>query len=321
MMDWFTGVIEDINDPDMLNRVRVRCFGIHTDNLAKIPVDSLPWALVMLPTTSAGVSGLTQSQHGLLRGSWVVGFFRDGMSKQDPVIMGSIASKFVAASDNTVGFNDPDPEGKVYGPYPKATHIDESDVNRLARGAPEDTDIVKLKTDSVTTEIPNALDVKWNEPVTPYKPVYPFNKVYESESGHITEMDDTKDAERLHEYHKSGTFKEIHPDGSTVTRVVMDNYEIVYGNGFCNVKGNVHLTIDQDCTTYIKGNWDVKVDKNMSIVVGGNLTETVTGDVTEDYAKAQKVTVGGDMTEAITGSQTTDSGSGITITAPRVDIN
>jgi hypothetical protein len=315
MMEWFTGVIEDINDPAMLNRVKVRCIGIHTSSLAKIPTEALPWAIVMMPTTSAGVSGLTQSQHGLLKGSWVVGFFRDGLGKQDPVIMGSIASKSIKAADTSVGFNDPT------GQYPKETHVGESDVNRLARNELKETDIVKVKTDSVTEEVEDAKGATWNEPVTPYAAEYPFNKVYESESGHINEIDDTEGAERLHEYHKSGTFKEIHPDGSVVTRVVMDNYEIIYGDNFCNVKGSVHLTIDQDCTTHIKGNWDVKVAKNMNIEVGGDLTEKIKGNVTEDYGKAQKVTVGGDMTEAITGKQTTDASGNITISAPRVDIN
>ena len=27
---WFTGVIENITDPDKLNRVKVRCVGFHT---------------------------------------------------------------------------------------------------------------------------------------------------------------------------------------------------------------------------------------------------------------------------------------------------
>ena len=36
--------------------------------------------------------------------------------------------------------------------------------------------------------------------------VYPKNHVYETESGHIKEFDDTEGAERIHEYHKSGTF-------------------------------------------------------------------------------------------------------------------
>ena len=34
---WFTGVVEDRQDPDKLGRVRVRCVGYHTDNKIKIP--------------------------------------------------------------------------------------------------------------------------------------------------------------------------------------------------------------------------------------------------------------------------------------------
>ena len=29
---WFTGVVEDRNDPAKLGRVRVRCVGFHTEN-------------------------------------------------------------------------------------------------------------------------------------------------------------------------------------------------------------------------------------------------------------------------------------------------
>ena len=48
---WFTGVVEDRNDPDALGRVRVRCLGFHTDDLSDIPTASLPWAHVMHPVT------------------------------------------------------------------------------------------------------------------------------------------------------------------------------------------------------------------------------------------------------------------------------
>ena len=34
---WFTGVVEDRNDPTKLGRVRVRCVGYHTDDKVKIP--------------------------------------------------------------------------------------------------------------------------------------------------------------------------------------------------------------------------------------------------------------------------------------------
>jgi len=86
---WFTGQIEDINDPKKINRVKVRCFGFYDDSVS---VDNLPWATVIMPTTSASYKGIG-SNHELVVGSWVVGFFRDGPSAQDPIIMGSIATQ------------------------------------------------------------------------------------------------------------------------------------------------------------------------------------------------------------------------------------
>ena len=42
---WFTGVVEDRDDPDKLGRVRVRCVGYHTDDVNKIPTADLPWSM------------------------------------------------------------------------------------------------------------------------------------------------------------------------------------------------------------------------------------------------------------------------------------
>ena len=36
---WFTGVVEDRNDPSKLGRVRVRCLGLHTENKVDIPTE------------------------------------------------------------------------------------------------------------------------------------------------------------------------------------------------------------------------------------------------------------------------------------------
>ena len=102
--DWFIGVVEDTNDPELLNRVKVRCFGYHTEDKAELPTKDLPFATVMMPTTSASVEGIGQN-HQLLSGSWVVGFFRDGPSAQDPIILGSIMSFTEKARDTSLGFS------------------------------------------------------------------------------------------------------------------------------------------------------------------------------------------------------------------------
>ena len=79
---WFAGVVEDRNDPMKAGRVRVRCVGIHTANKDQLPITDLPWAQVIMPTTSPGVSGLGASPSFLVEGAWVFGYFRDGKSCQ-----------------------------------------------------------------------------------------------------------------------------------------------------------------------------------------------------------------------------------------------
>tara|TARA_B100001113_G_C21123060_1_gene628342 strand:+ start:5078 stop:5545 length:468 start_codon:yes stop_codon:yes gene_type:complete len=83
---WFAGEVKEIGDH---NRVKVRAFGYHSDGVTK---DDLPWATVMMPTTVAGTAD-SSANHHLEEGSWVIGFFTDGSSAQDPVIIGSITGE------------------------------------------------------------------------------------------------------------------------------------------------------------------------------------------------------------------------------------
>ena len=86
---WFIGEVLDINDTVLYSRVKVRAYSYYDES---VPKEKLPWATVLLPNTSASKEGVG-STHGLLVGSWVVGFFRDGPSAQDPVIIGSIPTQ------------------------------------------------------------------------------------------------------------------------------------------------------------------------------------------------------------------------------------
>jgi len=116
---WFIGEVEDINDTENLNRVKVRCFGYY-DN-PEIKKEHLPWATVMMPTTSASLKG-NGANHHLEVGSWVVGFFRDGPSAQDPIVMGSIATQTDETQDIPT---ESSVDNKVY--KSKAGHLIEID--------------------------------------------------------------------------------------------------------------------------------------------------------------------------------------------------
>ena len=121
---WFQGVVEDRQDPYLIGRVRVRCFGHHTGDIEELPTHDLPWAQVMLPVTSAGISGIGQSPTGLVEGSHVFGFFRDGEDRQEPVVMGSLPGYPVELAQEDKGFYDPNLE------FPR--YINSPDTNQLA---------------------------------------------------------------------------------------------------------------------------------------------------------------------------------------------
>ena len=108
---WFIGEIKDVSDPEKLNRVKVFPFGYYDQE--KVTTKDLPWATVMMPNTSASYKGIG-SNHQLLVGSWVVGFFRDGISAQDPVIMGSIATKTEGITDIAPETQDSYPHNEVH---------------------------------------------------------------------------------------------------------------------------------------------------------------------------------------------------------------
>jgi hypothetical protein len=85
----FVGVVENVNDPRQTGRVQVRAIGYHPEKGDQgVPTQDLPWAYVLQPTTSSGMSGMG-STHDLKDGSWVFGYFLDGRDAQQPFVVGS----------------------------------------------------------------------------------------------------------------------------------------------------------------------------------------------------------------------------------------
>jgi len=337
----FYGIVEDRNDPLKIGRVRVRCHGIHTDDKAKISTADLPWAQVLLPTTEAAISGVG-TQHGLVEGSTVFGFFRDAETRQDPVVTHSAAgmpSTFYKKDKEgkeierktSAGFNDPrkltkgdyagtndgvNPEhspnrshgltlamdtapvfpkelimevGKAVNIvkrkitssdlpwYPKNTS-GTSDLTEYHTGENpnyDDMDISKMDTPDyegfVAEEYQSIYDKMFKEEHTGSKanPKYPFNKVNRTESGHLIEIDDTKGGERLSWFHRSGTFTEWQPDGSSITRVTKDNYTLICHDDHVQIGGDVAVTIFGKANIVIKESAYIGVLKDATLEVVG----------------------------------------------------
>ena len=297
---WFVGVVEDRSDPKTLGRLRVRCLGYHTEGLDKLPTADLPWAHVMNPITSATVSGLGQSPLGAVEGTWVVGFFQDGSDAQQPIIIGTLPGVPSELPDtgSKKGFMD-----TINGAYPK--YKNETDVNRLAvndadlphssltiRKADLDLSVGTAQIDGIfngVAPIESDLDIggsvsprsgvvvggEWSEPETPYAAEYPFNHVYESEAGHIREMDDTPTKERIHERHSSGSGYEIGPDGTKVTRVKQDNYTIVTNDDYTHIQGTQRHTTDEGVRIRVNANGEDGNNYNIEVGNGANVNVEV----------------------------------------------
>ena len=313
---WFTGVIEDINDPLEMGRCRVRCYGFHTKDKEEIPTDKLPWATPMIPVTSASMTESGQSATGLYQGSWVVGFFRDGSNAQDPVIMGSIPST-ASTVDYQFGFTDPDER------YPVQSKLDIPETPRAAKTTSEInykqafsyTKKVELRDEHDEVPTANAAhEMNWKFPAidSVVAPVYPANHVlsYEKkddadEASHIIEVDCTPGQERISTIHRTGTYREITPVGDETSVIVGNDFQVVVKNQNVNIVGNCNLTVDANCSTYIKGNWNIQVDGNVITNVGGFYEENI--------GKTLKQTTGGTVTETYGGNQTT--------TAPNIFLN
>lgn len=137
-----------------------------------------------------------------------------------------------------------------------------SDVNKLARG------------ENITR--PTRLGP---EPESPYAAQYPFNRVYQTQSGHIVEFDDTPNNERINIYHKSGSYVEINKDGRMVSKVMGDNYKIVVKDDQIHVNGNATLYVNGNDNITIKGNCNITVDGNCTITGKSSVSVNSSGPV------------------------------------------
>ena len=430
---WFYGVVEDRHDPLFLGRVRVRCIGWHTDNKTPgsgIPTDDLPWADVINPITSASMSGIGRSPTGMVPGTHVFGFFRDGNEGQEPVVLGTLGGVPERLANPNVGFFDPrTPEQREHDPCPpllieRANSVNKSkiinhfkvftnnikdgtkvhelhgagsmakhkaylvvkrdDISQKAeivvRGkrkginttqyaspaddyikvdAVNDEDItlasyinfsahpnenrtqfspeglleyslpttnilasaklknkydytdtknpftsVILRTHRINQELEDyrvALhtdinttnpDKKINQPGsmgTLGEPSYPFNHVTYTESGHLFEMDDTPNKERVRLMHRSTSYLEFLPDGDRVDNTIGEKYDMVdshinthaLGNSFTNINGFYDLYVNGTAKTVSPSPNDITSESayNVKIGAGSATMATVNGDI------------------------------------------
>jgi len=294
---FFLGVVEDNNDPAQLNRVRVRIFGKHAEDLTLLPTNSLPWYNVVMPVTSASTSGVGQTI-GLVQGSWVFGTFTDE-NQQEALILGSLPGESTEQSQDGEGFKDPN------GIYPKASG---SDTSKSATHT--NSSVYRNRINQMVTDIPIAHkaslstlepDAPKNEdesislphPDTYSQPQYPYNNVTQTESGHVIEYDDTPGYERISSTHCSGTSCDTIHDGSKIDTIVGDGYTVSHKNN----------------TVYIVGKCNLSVDGDINVKCGGNYVLDVEGDMITDVTGSIKTKVGGELLTEVIGKRAVNIGA------------
>ena len=344
---WFTGVVEDRNDPNKVGRVRVRALGHHTSNTTILPTADLPWAHTMLPSTSAGISGLGMSATGLVEGSWVLGYFRDGNERQEMIVLGTLPG-YPAELSQAGGFYDPN------GIYPK--YKNEPDVNRLAvnnEDKPHLANTLRIATriTGIATADFNAFvnadgslatasdGDTFDQPAIPYNAEYPYNNVYESESGHLMEYDDTSGAERIHQRHRTGTSYEIDASGNKVEIIKGESYRLLSNKEQVQITGNSDITIDGRHKLYINksntlnNHYDIQIGAGASIniqvdsgdvnihTIEGRINMNAGGDYNLKVGGNYTVEVAGNTLETIEGTKTSNTTGAVTHRGSTIDLN
>lgn len=291
---WWTGIIEDRQDPLRLGRCKVRCIGWHSDNKMQLPTSDLPWAIPISPVNDTSI-------HAPKEGDMVFGFFIDGDAAQNPMILGVLPSIPLKKPNPQNAFEDnrseeqlrnaprkpksrehkEDGSGTVTSEYDVAFsypyQLDEPSSSRLSRNDHKIGDsFIQFRKDTIISGV-SVVNSNWDEPITEYAAQYPYNYVMETESGHILEFDDTFGKERIHLSHRTGTFFEIFPDGKKVEKITGNNYQIlmmddhiyIMGKALVTIQGDVELRVMKDCFVKVDGNVDMNVDGNFKAQIAG----------------------------------------------------
>lgn len=259
--NWWMGVVESRDDPLNLGRCRVRLFGHHTDNKQLLPTEDLPWALPGFSPNSAWNSSTP------IIGDYVFGFFVDGLSCQAPMMLAVFPGIPKNGPNDQVGFSEGDH-------YP----LNEPTTSRLFRNEKIEETPIGYHNNDLDTNVATANGGTWSEPKSQYNTKPPYNNVTETMSGHVFELDDTPGAERVHLNHKANTFFEIAPDGTMVTKVQGDNFQVIVKDNNVHIKGVCNVTIDGNSNLYVKGDVYEKVDGNVTQTINGNVTQEISGN-------------------------------------------
>lgn len=310
---WWKGVVEDRFDPLQAGRCKVRIFGWHTEDKALMPTDQLPWCRpsvdldsgrmnVVGPREGAWVWGFfsdgPQAQEPIMIGI-IPGIPEKeadpSIGFNDPRPDSILEGHQVPREPEELEQHDDGSGNDIYeipkkSRFPDKRFLPESDADRLARNEFIEKTIVPLKKENVfigQADVPTGAhpagtgtDVaspgtEWTERETQYDAEYPYNHTYFSEGGHIVEIDDTPNKERMHWYHRVGTFKEWDPVGACVEKIVDNEFRIVLEHRFTHIEASDQKTVDWFSKEYVNKDGMPGFNKDVTVGPGGDFNVTL----------------------------------------------
>lgn len=298
----FFGVVEDRNDPKKMSRLRVRCYYWHPANKALLPTADLPWAQVLVSTTDSD-----KDVANIPEGTVVHGFFLDGEEQQCPMITHILPGYFIQNGTFQQGFNDPRPQ--VTSSYPGLptpnkdgitepavryrTPSGEPTISLYNRGLKGYASTAKALQRRTNIQLPQG--AVFDESTDPFNAKAPYNHAHESESGHVIELDDTPGSERVHMFHRAGSFVEMHPGGKVVVKSIGDSEIITIKNRKEYVEGNHYETIKGSQNQRVAAGADIEIsskDYNLE-VLNGNVSISTSKDISLAAGGDINITAGG----------------------------
>jgi uncharacterized protein YcbK (DUF882 family)/uncharacterized protein (DUF2345 family) len=90
-------------------------------------------------------------------------------------------------------------------------------------------------------------------------------------------MDDTPGSERIHIYHKSGTYVEIDANGSMVKRTKGSSYEIIDRNGKISIAGRADISVNGACNIFVGNDANIEVEGDVNLTCHNDITAMAGG--------------------------------------------
>lgn len=243
---WFIGIIEDVMDPMMLGRVKVRIINDYENTVVN---SDIPWAMTLGSSSSANKFGIGFTTVGMDIGTLVIGFFLDGDRKTKPMVLGTMST--VEENDTSShSFSEYArgiaPVHKEYLDYePKSEYAAQYPYNKVL--ATKSGHVIEID-DTPTSERIHIYHSSGS-----YIEIFPNGKMV------IKSEDDSMDI--------SMGDKAIISDSGSMNIAAFEKVEIVSENSGCTLVGKETVGIAS-----VNGNVEIAASENIKLEAGSTIT-------------------------------------------------